>query len=149
MGRRHFFYELDIRFGERIETIGGSNAIISPEIELMRAVMVLLAGRDRADAYFPAENDQFVMRFEGPPHSAHPHWRTSLLERPVELIWTEMEGEVVVESRSLGWAESLIGLAESTLALGESRRWPDIPPCAALIALRAAIAPLKAAQPER
>jgi hypothetical protein len=146
-GENTFFYELDVRFGDRVETIGGSNVFTTPEIELMRAAMVLLAGRETAEARFPAENDEHLMTLVAAPHSGHPHWRASLLERPIELIWAEMDRGNVVESRSLGYAESLIGFAESALAFGESRVWPDVPPCAALIALRAAIGPLKAAQP--
>lgn len=148
-GENTFFFELEICFGDRVEFISGSNVFISPEIELMRAVMVLLAGREKAEAGFPAENDEFVMTLVAPPCPSYPHWRSPLLERPVELIWTEMDRGLVVESRSLGWADSLIGLAEAVLAFGESRVWPDIPPCAALIALRASIGPLKAAEPQR
>ena len=144
-----FLFELAIRFDDRLEWIGGSRALMEPEDALMRAALVLIGGSWEAQARMPAENDDHTLSFRAflagdPPNAA---W---VGERACELIWSEVDRRNggVIEQRSLGFAGSVVQLAEAALEAGEARRAAiSQPPSAALIALSAALPALKAQAP--
>lgn len=141
-----YFYEMFVRFGDRHEEIGGSRVFVGPEDALMRAALSLIAGDWNADARFPAENDDFTMslRMFVPPDGVV---RSSHLEYPCELIWTEVDRDSQpVETRVLGVAPSALQLAEAAHAFGRAY-YAGKPPSAAFIALGAALPVLRSAAP--
>ena len=97
----------------------------------------------------PAENDDSVLALRALP------WREfayggGAAHRACELIWRELDLRTgaILESRRLGFAQSVLHLAEGALAFGEVQARRSAP-SAALIALRAALPAVRAAAPER
>ncbi|MBI2260088.1 MAG: hypothetical protein HYU62_00260 [Caulobacterales bacterium] len=135
-----------VRLGDRHDEIGGSRVFVGPEDALMRAVLTLIAGDWNAQARFPAENDDFTMTLRMfVPHDGVV--RTSHLEYPCELIWSEVDQHSQpIETRSLGVAPSVLQLAEAAHAFGQTY-YADRTPSAALMALGAALSAVRLAPP--
>lgn len=140
-----YFYELSVRLGDQDDIIGGSRVFVSPEDELMRAALVLIAGGWEADARFPAENDDHTLSFR------MFNWQDGVsrrrLERPCKLTWSEVDPRSwPAETRLLGIAASTLQLAEAIFAFGQAY-YAEREPSAALIALGAALPAIKSADP--
>lgn len=133
-----------IDMGGRREAFGGSRAITVPEDELMRAVLMMLAGAWRADAVFEHEPGRGVLSFrriclnplpEGASLPPEQLWRPIW---SVEVTYDEPNGRPWDDHWRFGAVPSPLHLARAVLEMAE-RFFEGRAPSEALVALRGAV----------